>query len=131
MLAIAAAKAMRARVMASDIDARAVAVARENARANAAGALVEVVHAAGLAARRLRERGPYNLVLANILLAPLKRLAAPIAQALAPDGCVILSGLLAAQAPAATAAYRTQGLALAARIPLGEWVTLVLARRYR
>ncbi len=131
VLAIAAAKAMRARVMASDIDARAVAVARENARANAAGALVEVVHAAGLAARRLRERGPYNLVLANILLAPLKRLAAPIAQALAPDGCVILSGLLAAQAPAATAAYRTQGLALAARIPLGEWVTLVLARRYR
>jgi ribosomal protein L11 methyltransferase len=131
VLAIAAAKAMRARVMASDIDARAVAVARANARANAAATLVEVVHAAGLAARRLRERGPYDLVLANILLAPLKRLAAPIAQALAPDGCVILSGLLAAQAPAAIAAYRAQGLALAARIPLDEWVTLVLARRRR
>ena len=42
---------------------------------------------------------------------------------------VILSGLLATQAPAAIAAYRAQGLALEARVPLGEWVTLVLRRR--
>src|SRR5690349_2666082 len=73
VLAIAAARALRTRVTASDIDARAVAVARANARANAAGALVEVVHAGGLAARRLRERGPFDLVLANILLPPLRR----------------------------------------------------------
>ena len=125
VLAIAAAKALRARVVASDIDRRAVEVARGNARANAVGALVEIVHAGGLAARRLTERGPYDLVLANILLAPLKRLAAPMAQVLAPGACVILSGLLAAQAPAATAAYRAQGLALTARIPLDEWITLV------
>jgi ribosomal protein L11 methyltransferase len=132
VLAIAAAKALRGGVVASDIDARAVAVARANARANAAGALIDVVHAGGLGARRLRERGPYDLILANILLPPLRRLAAPIAQMLAPGGRVILSGLLAGQAPAAIAAYRSQGLALEARIPLDEWVTLVLAgQRYR
>ena len=123
MLAIAAARALRSRVVASDIDTRAVAVARANARANAVGPLVEVVHAGGLTARRLRERGPYDLVLANILLAPLKRLAAPIARMLAPNARVILSGLLVPQAPAAIAAYRAQGLALAARIPLDEWIT--------
>jgi len=128
VLAIAAAKALRARVVASDIDVRAAAVARANARANAVGPLVEVVHAGGLAARRLRARGPYDLVLANILLAPLKRLAAPIAGVLAPDARVILSGLLAEQAPAAIAAYRAQGLVLQARIPLDEWITLVLRR---
>jgi ribosomal protein L11 methyltransferase len=131
VLAIAAAKALRTRAVASDIDPRAVAVAQANARANAAGTLVEVVHAAGLAARRLRARGPYDLVLANILLAPLRRLAGPIAQVLARDAHVILSGLLAAQAPAAVAAYRAQGLVLEARIPLDEWVTLVLARPQR
>jgi ribosomal protein L11 methyltransferase len=129
VLAIAAAKALRARVLASDIDARAVAVARANARANAAGALVEVVHATGLSARRLRERGPFDLVLANILLPPLQRLATPIARALAPGACVVLSGLLAAQAPAALAAYRPHGLHLERRIPLDEWVTLMLRRR--
>jgi ribosomal protein L11 methyltransferase len=128
VLAIAAAKALRVRVLASDIDARSVDVARANARANAVGALVEVVHAGGLSARRLREGAPFDLVLANILLAPIRRLAAPIARVLAPGARVILSGLLATQAPAAIAAYRAQGLALEARVPLGEWVTLVLRR---
>jgi ribosomal protein L11 methyltransferase len=128
VLAIAAAKALRTRVRASDIDARAVAVARANAWANAVGTLVEIVHAGGLSAARLRAGGPYDLVFANILLAPLRRLARPIASVLAPGGHVVLSGLLAAQEAAALAAYRPQGLALAARIPLDEWVTLVLAR---
>jgi ribosomal protein L11 methyltransferase len=128
VLSIAAAKALRVGVVASDIDRSAVAVARANARANGVGPLVEVVHAGGLAARRLRARGPYDLVLANILLPPLKRLAAPIARVLAPGARVILSGLLAAQAPAAIAAYRAQGLTLVARIPLDEWITLVLRR---
>jgi ribosomal protein L11 methyltransferase len=129
ILAIAAAKALRERVVASDIDAGAVAVARANARANGVGALVEVVHAGGLSARRLRGRAPFDLVFANILLPPIRRLAVPIARVLAPGAHVILSGLLAAQAPAAIAAYRAQGLALEARVPLGEWVTLVLRRR--
>jgi ribosomal protein L11 methyltransferase len=48
---------------------------------------------------------------------------------LAPGGHVILSGLLASQAPAAIAAYRMQGLELAADILLDEWITLVLVRR--
>ncbi len=129
VLAIAAAKATHSRVLASDIDRRAVEVARANARANAAGTLVDVVHAGGLAARHLRERGPFDLVLANILLAPLRGLAAPIARALAPGGHVILSGLLASQAGAAIAAYRMSGFALEGRISLDEWVTLLLVRR--
>jgi SAM-dependent methyltransferase len=129
VLAIAAARALRTQVVASDIDRCAVAVARANARSNAAGALVEVVHARGLDARRLRERGPFDLVFANILLPPLRRLAAPIARVLAPGARVILSGLLATQAPAAIAAYRGQGLQLEMTIPLDEWVTLMLARR--
>jgi len=131
VLAIAAAKALRSRVMASDIDRRAVAVARANARANAVGALVAIVHGGGLDAARLRDGGPYDLVLANILLGPLLRLARPIARVAAPGAHVILSGLLAGQAAAALAAYRAQGLALVARIPCDEWVTLVLARRRR
>jgi ribosomal protein L11 methyltransferase len=131
VLAIAAAKALRGRVLASDIDRRAVDVARANARLNGVGALVDVVHAGGLSARRLRERAPFDLVFANILLPPIKRLAAPIAHVLAPGAHVVLSGLLASQAPAALAAYGAQGLALAACIPLDEWVTLILTRSHR
>lgn len=127
VLAIAAAKALRCRVTASDIDPEAVRIARENVRLNGCAAFVECVHAAGLTARRIQTRAPFDLVFANILLPPLKRLAAPMRRVLAPDARVILSGLLATQETAALAAYRAHGLRLERRIPLGEWVTLVLA----
>jgi ribosomal protein L11 methyltransferase len=131
VLAIAAARALHTRVLASDIDDRAVKIARENARRNRAGAFVHVMHAGGLAACRFRQRAPFALVLANILLAPLRRLATPMAGLVAPGGRVVLSGLLVAQASAALAAYRARGLILERRITLEGWVTLVLRRPAR
>jgi ribosomal protein L11 methyltransferase len=117
VLAIAAAKALHKRVLASDIDHRAVAVARENARLNKAAPMIAFISAAGLGAHRFAAGGPFDLVLANILLGPLTRLAQPV-----------LSGLLHSQAQTALMAYRAQGLVLQRRIPLDEWTTLVLRR---
>jgi ribosomal protein L11 methyltransferase len=131
VLAIAAAKALRAPVLASDIDAVAVRVARENARLNRVGALVEVIHAAGLGRNRFRQRAPFALILANILLSPLQQLATPMARLAAPGGYIVLSGLLSAQAGPALASYRARGLVLARRVTLGGWTTLVLARPAR
>jgi len=126
VLAIAAAKALRVPVLASDIDPEAVRIARENARLNGIAPFLEYLHAAGLGAPRFGTRAPFDLVFANILLPPLKRLAGPMRPLLAPSAHVVLSGLLAAQEQAALAAYRPHGLTLVRRIPLGEWVTLVL-----
>lgn len=128
VLAIAAAALLRVPVLASDIDGAAVAIARSNAHANGQGRRVETLRAAGLGARRIRERAPYDLVFANILLRPLQRLAQPIAGVLAPGGRVILSGLLSSQANAAIAAYRAQGLRLLHRIELEGWTTLIMRR---
>jgi ribosomal protein L11 methyltransferase len=126
VLAIAAAKALRAPVLASDIDAEAVAVARENVRLNGAAPLVRCLCARGLTAPDFRAQAPFDLVFANILLAPLTRLAGPLRPLLASGAHVILSGLLANQENAALAAYRPHGLRLVRRIPLDEWVTLIL-----
>ena len=131
VLAIAAARALHRPALASDIDARAVAIARENARINRVGALVQVVHAADLHAAPLRARAPYGLIFANILLDPLKALATPMARLVAANGQLVLSGLLAAQAGAAIASYRARGLALVRRSTLEDWVTLVLVRPAR
>jgi ribosomal protein L11 methyltransferase len=130
VLAIAAARALRARVLATDIDAVAVRAARDNARRNRAGPSIEVVQANGLNAPAIRAGAPFDLVFANILLEPLQRLAAPLAKIIAPGGRVVLSGLLSAQANAAIAAYRglSPGLALERRIVLDGWTTLVLKR---
>jgi ribosomal protein L11 methyltransferase len=127
VLAIAAAKVLHRPVLASDIDPRAARVARENVRRNRAGT-VTVVHAAGIGMRRFRDRGPFDLVLANILLGPLQRMATPMARLLAPGARVVLSGLLTSQASAALATYRHEGLALEYRVVLDGWSTLVLRR---
>jgi len=127
VLAIAAAKALHTQVLASDIDAEAVAIARDNARLNGVAPYVKCMCAKGLAARLFRARAPFDLVFANILLAPLTRLAKPLRPLLAPKALVVLSGLLTTQENAALAAYRPHGLTLVRRIPLGEWVTLVLS----
>jgi ribosomal protein L11 methyltransferase len=131
VLAIAAAKALRRPVLASDIDSRSVIIARENARLNGVAAYLKVFRAAGLRAHRFHANRPFALILANILLEPLRPMATPMARLLAPGGQAVLSGLLVAQANAALADYRARGFVLARRITLQGWTTLVLARSAR
>ncbi len=128
VLGIAAAHLFHTHVVASDIDVVAVRTARANAVANRAGPLVSFIHAGGADALSIRNGGPYNLILANILLPPLKRLARPLASLLAPGGTIVLSGLLVSQIPAALAAYRTQGLRLVRQRHIEGWATLTLQR---
>ena len=127
VLAIAAAKALRRRVLASDIDRRAAITARDNARLNGAGNLVEAICATGFGAREFKERGPFDLVLANILANPLKRLATPMRAHLDSGATVILSGLLPSQASGVIAVYRANGLVLRRRIELEGWTSLLLS----
>ena len=131
VLAIAAAKLLHTPVLATDLDDDAVRAARANARSNGVGHLVETARAAGMNASKIAARAPYDLVLANILLGPLQRLAAPVARSLAPHARVVLSGLLATQEEAALSAYRSQGIMLERRVPLDEWVTLVMVAASR
>jgi len=126
VLAIAAARALRRHVLATDIDPHAVRAARANARLNRAGGMVEVVHAAGATARSLRARAPFDLIFANILLGPLQRIASPLRRLTAPGARIVLSGVLPSQANAVIAAYRP--FALERRIQLDGWTTLVFAR---
>jgi ribosomal protein L11 methyltransferase len=128
VLAIAAVKVLRRPVLASDVDPVAVRIARANAQANGAGPLLRVIHAAGVGTRNITGGRSYDLVFANILLAPLKRMAAPLARLVTPGGMLVLSGLLAPQANAALAGYRQQNLRLAHRADLEGWTTLCLVR---
>jgi ribosomal protein L11 methyltransferase len=128
VLAIAAAKALRRRVLASDIDPVSVAVARGNARLNGVGNLVEAIRAGGFSAPQFASRGPFDLVLANILANPLRQMATPMAAHLAPSASVILSGLLPHQAQGVIAAYRARGLILRRHLQIAGWSSLLMQR---
>jgi ribosomal protein L11 methyltransferase len=126
ILAIAAAKLWPARIVATDIDPNSVRMTRENAAAN--GVAPRIAAHAGPGLRAVPRGMRFDLVLANIQVRPLTSMAPAIRRRIGPGACVILSGLLRADEAEALAAYRAQGLVLAARHPLGDWVTLVMRR---
>jgi ribosomal protein L11 methyltransferase len=126
VLAMAVAKLSTAQVLASDIDPIAVSVAEENWRRNGVSGAINGLVAAGLHAAEFQRRAPFDLITANILAAPLIRLAPRLAPLAAPGGHIVLSGLLDSQAREVSATYRRLGLVLESRIPLEGWTTLVL-----
>ncbi len=129
VLAMAAAAVLPgALVIASDIDEVAVDVAEANVAINHMEGRIECMEAAGFAHPRLAEAAPYDLVFANILKGPLVELAPDMARNVAPNGLVILSGLLVVQAEAITAAYEAAGFEPQSREDLGEWSALVMRR---
>jgi ribosomal protein L11 methyltransferase len=121
-----------AKCIATDIDAIAVEVTRDNAAINAvrlghgAGELL-LTEAEGMRSPLLAARAPFDLIIANILAGPLIELAPDFANALAPGGTVMLAGLLDSQTEGVIRAYAAEGLSLAEGQPLsGEWPVLVL-----
>ncbi|EKE44458.1 hypothetical protein OCGS_1296 [Oceaniovalibus guishaninsula JLT2003] len=129
VLAMAAARAWPdAAVIASDIDAVAVDVARANVALNALSDRVACIEAAGFDAADLAAASPFDLVFANILKAPLIDLATPMARHTAPGGHAILSGLLNEQADEVSAIYGSAGFAPVHRRQIGDWTTLTVRR---
>ena len=127
ILAIAAARAGARQIVASDLDPWAVRTAADNARRNGVANRMRTLGANG-PAPRLSVHGPYDLVLANILAAPLRRMMPGLAPLLARGGRLVLSGLLFDQEMGVRAAARAQGLVLESRIQKGEWPTLIVRK---
>ena len=120
----------QAKCIASDIDAVAIDVARDNAAINGvrlghgAGELLLGV-AGGMESPVLAARAPFDLIIANILAGPLIELAPEFVKALGAGGAVVLAGLLDTQAQAVIAAYEQLGLAITDR-GSGEWPVVLL-----
>jgi ribosomal protein L11 methyltransferase len=120
-----------ARCIATDIDATAIDVARDNAAINhvklghAAGELLLGV-ADGMNSPLLSARTPFDLIVANILAGPLIELAGDFTKALRAGGTIVLAGLLDTQSEAVAAAYEELGLTVRSR-GSGEWPVLVLS----
>lgn len=127
VLAIALAKATRRAVLSSDIDPLSVEITLENAAINGVAAKVSSVVAAGFDHAAIRGR-LFQLVVANILADPLKALAPAFRRHTVPGAHIVLSGILATQAPSVLAAFRAQGFVRERVIRREGWTTLVLLR---
>ncbi|WP_020177996.1 50S ribosomal protein L11 methyltransferase [Methylopila sp. M107] len=126
VLAIAIGLAQQSPVLATDIDETSARIAGENAEANGAGAFVTSIHAESFDHPAFGERGPFDLIVANILAGPLVELAPDVKRHLAADGRVVLSGLMNHEEERVLAAYTAEGLTLVKGLQLEGWSTLVL-----
>lgn len=127
----------RASVTLTDIDAVCAPVVEDNAALNGiamgphAGEAVMVV-ADGMDHPLIRLRGPYDLLIANILAGPLVSLAPDFGKAVSPGGSLLLAGLLAGEQEAKVRrAMKRAGFRMVARLQRGDWAILWLRRRFR
>lgn len=128
VLAIALAKLARIPVLATDIDPVAIRVAADNARLNGVAAWLETATAPGFQDPVFARRGPFDLIVANILARPLMKLAPQMARHLRRGGSLVLSGILDRQRDAVVAAYVGQRFRHVQTTHREGWVTIHLKR---
>jgi ribosomal protein L11 methyltransferase len=130
ILAIAALKLGAKTALGVDIDAGALVNARENGAANGLGS--ELILGIGSVREILDGLFPFKaapLVAANILAPVITRLLQNgLPEILAPDGQMILAGILMGQEGGVTEACNQAGLALVARRQTGDWVAMCVSR---
>ena len=128
VLAMAAARIFSANVIASDIDSVAHSVAKMNILANGLDRNIQCFEASGFAHEQIKTKNPFDLIFANILLAPLLAIATDISKYSLSGGYVVLSGILSEQAELVVNKYNGVGFSLSNQIEIGEWVTIIFRK---
>jgi ribosomal protein L11 methyltransferase len=121
ILALAAALLGASRVIATDSDPAAIAVARDNAARNGVADRVEVMETDLVAA----DRGPFDVVVCNILATEVIRLAPRLPELLAPGGRFIGSGFIDVSVPEVTAALEAAGLRVLSAPEEHTWAAVI------
>ena len=126
VLAIAVAKLAPIPVLATDNDPIAVSVAAENALINGVSEHIITATAEGFHHRIFNSYAPFDLIVANILARPLMDLAPDLRANLAPNGSIVLSGILDTQHDMVLETYQAQGLTHQKTLHRNGWVTIHL-----
>lgn len=125
ILAIAAALlGPGSRIIAIDVDPKAVEVARENAEINVVSGSVEIVEGQ---ARDFKD-SLFDMVVANLTAEVIINLLEDLAGCLAASGMLILSGILTTLEADVESAATRSGLVIVERHHLGEWSALIARR---
>jgi ribosomal protein L11 methyltransferase len=112
-------------VVAVDIEPLSVEVARENAALNKVN--FECLVGQGIAA--VADRGPFDVVISNIISAILIQIARGVAEALKPGGFWIVSGIIVQNWPDVLEAAQDAGFTLDSMLEEDGWVAGTLTRR--
>lgn len=127
ILAMAMASLWKCRVDCSDNDPSAIETFGFNLKTNNLSTQVTIKLADGAPASCF-PTAQYDLVTANILSEPLKKMAADLKRLLRPEGRLILSGVTLAQSEEIKAVYANDQVSLIDERQQSIWTTLVFSR---
>tara|TARA_B100001123_G_scaffold272139_2_gene302813 strand:+ start:538 stop:1425 length:888 start_codon:yes stop_codon:yes gene_type:complete len=128
ILAMTMAHLFQRQVIATDNDPKSVKIARQNIAMNGLSRTVQVLLANGASESVVLRKGPYDLIVMNLLFRPIFSMAPVIINRLTHGGNLILSGLLHSQARTLIARYVSLGCRLEYRTAYSEWETLIFRR---
>jgi len=126
ILSMAMAKLWHIPITAVDIDPESVRVSKLNMELNELSHRVRVGLGNGYHAPIVRSGGSYDLIVANILLRPLCKMATRLRRNLAPGGTAVLSGFFSTDLPRIESVHRRVGLRVHRRYVVGDWAAVVL-----
>jgi len=129
ILALAAAKLGADLVYSIDNSSVAVESATENAAINELSDRIQVVLGTLDEEAAQRMAGQYDLVLANIIAHIIGSIAPQLAQVLASNGLLVVSGIIEARRPDAEVPLLAAGLELVEQRMIEDWLVLVLRKR--
>ena len=128
LLALRVAQRFGSFVVAVDIEKTAIQATKQNAEVNGLASRVFAVHSDGFSHPDITPHTPFDMIVMNILAEPLLQHARGAVDALAPEGILMLSGILKAQEETINEAYQSLGCDLLHRLQLGDWVALVMEK---
>ncbi len=115
-----------AHVVATDNRVESVSLTRQNVQAANCQTRAQAWRADGVQCAAVQAMPPFPLVVSNILAEPLITMASDLCRMTAPQGWLILSGILMWREPLVLEAYRLNGMTCAESLSIGEWRSLLL-----
>ena len=126
IIAIAAAKLGASHVDGVDIDPVSVRQANANILLNDAGELVSIWKSDMAPGQQPEQR--YDIVVANIIARVLVELAEQIVSAVAPDGWLVLSGIIDSKEANVIEQYQASGFEMTDRLQIEDWIGQIWRR---
>ena len=123
ILSIAAARLGAEQILALDVDPLAIKAARANVRANGLRSTIKVSRRA--LATHKSTRGAFDLLVANIYTKVILEMASDLVAQVAPQGTMILSGIMAERAPEVESRLSEEACTILRTGREGDWAVIV------
>lgn len=129
ILSIAATKKWTAeKGVATDICADSITTAQEQLELNDCAENIDLIHADGFENDAIQKYAPYDLVIANILPNPLRKMAGDIAKISSSGTYLLLSGMIEAEAQSIKVLYESHAFTHVDTKTIDEWHTLLFKK---